>query len=169
MEARERTLGREHPDTLQSVNNLAELLDTRGDYAHAEVLFRRALEVRERTLGKQEPRTLHSVSNLAQVLDAKGEDTAAEALYLRAEADMEHVLSPEHYFRLELDYHFSLLREKQGRLAEALPLAEHAAAGAAKTLLAASPDRLKYEKNLADLRAKLAAASPVPAAASPHP
>ena len=34
-----------------------------------------------------------------------------------------------------------------------------------KTLPVNNPDRLKYEKNLADLRAKLASASPSPAPA----
>ena len=38
LEARERVLGREHPDTLQSVNNLAALLYRNGDYDAAEPL-----------------------------------------------------------------------------------------------------------------------------------
>ena len=49
----QRTLGKEHPDTLNSVNNLAALLRGRGDYDNAEPLYRRALEARERTLGKE--------------------------------------------------------------------------------------------------------------------
>ena len=35
LETRERTLGRENPDTLTSVNNLAFLLEARGNYADA--------------------------------------------------------------------------------------------------------------------------------------
>ena len=42
LEASERVLGPEHPDTLTSVNNLAFLLKSKGDYAGAEPLFRRA-------------------------------------------------------------------------------------------------------------------------------
>ena len=36
---REKVLGKEHPDTLASVNNLAELLHRKGDYAGAEPLY----------------------------------------------------------------------------------------------------------------------------------
>ena len=162
LEARERTLGKEHPDTLQSVNNLAAVLYDKGGYAEAEALYRRCLEAQERTLGKEHPSTLITVTNLAQAVDAEGNDAAAERLYTRAETDMEHALPPEHHFRLELDYYYCLMRQKQGRFAEALPLAEHAVAGAAKTLPAGSPNRVKYEKNLTDLRAKLASATPAP-------
>ncbi len=58
LEAQERTLGKEHPDTLASVNNLAGLLQDKGDYAGAEPLYRRAMEAQERTLGKEHPDTL---------------------------------------------------------------------------------------------------------------
>ena len=44
LEVRERTLGKEHPDTLDSSNWLGGLLSKKGDYAGAEPLFRRALE-----------------------------------------------------------------------------------------------------------------------------
>ena len=162
LEARERTLGREHPDTLQSVNNLAGVLDDKGDHAQAEALFRRCLEAQEHTLGKEHPSTLISVNNLAGSLVARGDYAGAEALYLRAQTGMAHVFPPEHPYRLDIDYYFSLLRQKQNRLMDALPLAEGAAVGAAKTLPPDSSDRLRYEKNLADLRAKLASASPSP-------
>ncbi len=36
-------LGPKHPDTLTSVNNLAGLLQNKGDYDGAEPLYRRAL------------------------------------------------------------------------------------------------------------------------------
>ena len=156
LEAQERTLGKDHPETLMTVGNLGSLLYAKGDYAGAELFFRRALDTMERTLGPEHPLTLGSVSNLAQLLDAKGDYAAAEPFYLRAEAAMEHALPPEHAYRLDVDYNFSLLRQKQGRLAEALPLAEHAAAGAQKSLPENSPVRRMYEKNLLNLRAKLA-------------
>ena len=44
LEASERVLGAEHPDTLASVNNLAALLMSKGDYAGAQPLYERALE-----------------------------------------------------------------------------------------------------------------------------
>ena len=62
LEARERTLGAEHPDTLGSVNNLAECLEAMGQLKDAEALYRRALEARERTLGAEHPSTLAAQS-----------------------------------------------------------------------------------------------------------
>ena len=80
----ESQLGKEHPDTLSSVNNLAALLQNRGDYDNAEPLYRRALEARERTLGKEHPDTLSSVNNLAALLRGRGDYDNAEPLYRRA-------------------------------------------------------------------------------------
>jgi hypothetical protein len=65
LEARERTLGPEHPDTLISVNSLGLLYKSQGRYGEAEPLFLRALEAWERTLGPEHPRTLISLNNLA--------------------------------------------------------------------------------------------------------
>ena len=39
LEASERVLGKEHPDTLLSVNNLAMLYQAQGRYAQAEPLY----------------------------------------------------------------------------------------------------------------------------------
>ena len=65
LEARERTLGAEHPNTLVSVNNLAICLQAMGQLKDAEALYRRALEARERTLGAEHPSTLASINSLA--------------------------------------------------------------------------------------------------------
>ena len=78
LEARERVLGSEHPDTLVSVNDLAVLYQTEKRYAEAEPLFKRALEARERVLGAENPTTLQSVSNLASLYDAEGRSGEAE-------------------------------------------------------------------------------------------
>ena len=58
-------LGPEHPETLISVNNLAELYKAQGRYGEAEPLYKRALAASERALGPEHPDTLASVDNLA--------------------------------------------------------------------------------------------------------
>ncbi len=162
LEARERTLGKEHPDTLESVNNLAIVLAAKGEYAGAEALFRRAIEVQERTLGKEHPDTLLIVNNLAAVLDLKGDLASAETLFRRCLEARERTLGKEHPVTAMTAFNLSLLEIAQGKLREALPLAEEAVAAAKASLPEDHPDRRDYEKNLADLRAKLAAASPHP-------
>ena len=68
LDSKEKVLGKEHPDTLTSVSNLALVLQYQGKYDEAEQIDRRALDGREKALGKEHPDTLISVSNLALVL-----------------------------------------------------------------------------------------------------
>ena len=67
LDSREKMLGKEHPDTLTSVCNLASVLRYQGKYGEAEPMNRRALDDNEKVLGKEHPSTLKSVSNLASV------------------------------------------------------------------------------------------------------
>ena len=55
LDSRERVLGKEHPDTLTSVNNLAGCLYALGDAAGALPLLRRAADGFERLLGPDHP------------------------------------------------------------------------------------------------------------------
>ncbi|OSS43186.1 hypothetical protein B5807_12172, partial [Epicoccum nigrum] len=72
LEAREKVLGREHPNTLASMNNLALVLDSQGKYEEAEAMHRQTLATREKVLGREHPNTLASMNNLASVLDRQG-------------------------------------------------------------------------------------------------
>jgi hypothetical protein len=62
-------LGLEHPETLGSVNNLALLLQAKGDLAAAEPLYRRALEGYRRVLGEEHPSTKIVAENHALCLE----------------------------------------------------------------------------------------------------
>ena len=59
----EKSLGPEHPDTAQSLNNLASLYQRMGDYARAEPLFHRSLKIREKVLGPDHPITALALNN----------------------------------------------------------------------------------------------------------
>ena len=70
LEGCERTLGRDHPDTLtSSVSNLGALLFQQGKLKEAEPFFRRALEGSKRTLGSEHPHTRTSARWLTLLLD----------------------------------------------------------------------------------------------------
>ena len=73
LEGRERTLGRDHLDTVGSANDLGLLLYGQDKFTLAEPLFRHALEGNERILGRDHPNTLKSVSNLRVLLKAMKE------------------------------------------------------------------------------------------------
>ena len=149
LEARERTLGNEHPDTLTSVNNLALLLRRTGRYDEAEPLYRRALEARERTLGNEHPDTLISVNNLAVLLDNKGRYDEAEPLYRRALEASERTLGNEHPDTLISVNNLAALLDKKGRYDEAEPLYRRALEARERTLGNEHPDTLTSVNNLA--------------------
>ena len=77
----EKILGKEHPFTLISINNLAEVLSSQGNYEEAERIHRQVLALRERVLGKEYPSTLTSINNLASVLSSQGNYEEAERIY----------------------------------------------------------------------------------------
>jgi tetratricopeptide (TPR) repeat protein len=85
LEDRERTLGKEHPFTLTTMNSLAAIYTAQGHYREAESLYKRAVEASERTLGKEHSLTQTSLKGLAAVYKAEGRSDEAERLYSQAE------------------------------------------------------------------------------------
>jgi Flp pilus assembly protein TadD len=79
-----------------SLNNLAILLQSQGDYAAARPLFERALAIREKVLGPEHPRTADSLDNLGILLQTLGDPAGARPLHERALAIREKALGPEH-------------------------------------------------------------------------
>ena len=82
----EKAFGRDHPSVAGSLNNLAGLYRTQGQYAQAEPLYKRSLAILEKALGPDHPSVAMSLENMAALYrktDRKGE---AEALEKRAAA-----------------------------------------------------------------------------------
>jgi hypothetical protein len=73
VDARKRTLGPEHPDTLMAMGNLATTIGTQGDLIVACQLQEQTLDAYHRTLGPRHPATLVAIKNLVVTLQAKGE------------------------------------------------------------------------------------------------
>jgi Tfp pilus assembly protein PilF len=85
LEAREVSLGPEHADTLDVVDDLGNLLGDKGDYEGAEALKRRALEGIEKAFGAEHADTLRRVSNLGWLLnESNRREAALELLRTRA-------------------------------------------------------------------------------------
>ena len=151
LEYAERVQGKEHSNTLTSVNNLAGLLYSKGDYAGAEPLYRRALEDRERVMGKDHPSTLGSVSGLAFLLYSKGDYVGAEPLYRRALEGSERVLGKDHPDTLDSVNRLGLLLRSKGDYAGAELLYRRALEGRERVLGKDHPDTLMSVNNLAFL------------------
>jgi tetratricopeptide (TPR) repeat protein len=92
----EEVLGKTHPETLATMNNLAAVLDRQGKYAEAETINRQTLKLREEVLGKTHPDTLTSVFCLAYLLKNKKQYEEASILYVRACTGYKSSLGSEH-------------------------------------------------------------------------
>ena len=149
LELRTKLLGKEHPDTLTSVNNLANVLDDKGDYAGAEALYRRCLEAHERTLGKEHPDTLTSVNGLASVLADKGDYAGAEALYRRCLEAQERTLGKEHPDTLGGVNNLAIVLRAEGDYAGAEALYRRCLEAQERALDKEHPDTLRSVNNLA--------------------
>ena len=148
---RERTLGPEHLNTLNGVNNLGYLLQVKGDLVGAEPHYRRALEARERTLGLDHSDTLISVNNLASLLRAKGDLVGAEPLYRRALEAQDRTLGPEHPHTLNSVNNLGYLLHARDDLAGAKPFLRRALEAHERTLGPEHPDTFSSINNLAAL------------------
>jgi tetratricopeptide (TPR) repeat protein len=122
LEASERLLGPEHPDTLTTVGNLGLLYSDKGDYEQAEAFYTRCLEASERLLGPEHPSTLTTVGNLGLLYSDKGDYEQAEAFYTRCLEARERLLGPEHPDTLSTAYNVADVLSQQKRHAEAIPL-----------------------------------------------
>jgi primosomal replication protein N len=90
------TLSKEHPSTLDSMNNLANVLDSQGKYEEAEAMHQQTLQLKEKVLGKEHPSTPESINNLALVLNHQGKYKEAEVMHRQTLQMIEKVLSKEH-------------------------------------------------------------------------
>jgi tetratricopeptide (TPR) repeat protein len=117
-----------------SLNDSALSLESAGDVAGAEGLFRRALNIAESALGPDHPDTAGTLNNLASLLEAKGNYTAAEALYWRALAICETRLGPDDPRTVRTLDNLAGLLVARGDYAAAAPLYRRALAVAEKAL-----------------------------------
>ncbi|GIK03993.1 hypothetical protein Aspvir_008068 [Aspergillus viridinutans] len=84
LELREKLFGREHPRTLDTMENIAIVLSEQGKYEEAEQMHRQALELKRKALGEESPSTLKCKSNFAALLGYLGKYDEAEQMHRQA-------------------------------------------------------------------------------------
>ncbi len=62
-------MGKEHPDTATTYNNIAGVYYAQGEYEKALEWYDRALKIYEKVFGKQHPHTIKIVNNMQFVLN----------------------------------------------------------------------------------------------------
>jgi non-specific serine/threonine protein kinase/serine/threonine-protein kinase len=119
VELRTRALGPGHPETLEAMSELANVLVREGQFAQAEKLHRELLDLRTRTLGPDHRDTLLSMHNLGIVAEHQGRYTEAEKLTREAWEAEKRVLGPEHPDTLKSMSNLALDCLQLGRYQEA--------------------------------------------------
>jgi hypothetical protein len=147
---RRRVLGEDHPDTLTSMNNLAETLRSQGDLGAARRLQEQALAVRRRVLGEDHPDTLTSMNNLALVLYNQSDLGAARGLQEQVLAMMRRVLGEDHPDTLTSINNLAETLRSQGDLGAAQRLQEQELTVRRRVLGEDHPDTLTSMNNLAE-------------------
>ncbi|MGH3933043.1 MAG: FxSxx-COOH system tetratricopeptide repeat protein [Pseudonocardiaceae bacterium] len=94
-------LGADHPDTLESANNLALGLAALGQYEQVRLLGEDTLVRRRRILGDDHPDTLHSANDLAVNMRRLGHDEQARQLHDDTLTRRRRVLGDDHPDSLE--------------------------------------------------------------------
>ncbi|HEY5314368.1 MAG TPA: CHAT domain-containing tetratricopeptide repeat protein [Pirellulales bacterium] len=117
-----RVLGGSHPDYAVSLNTLANLHRSMGDYARAEPLYKEESEILKRALGETHPHYAMSLNNLADLYRDMGDYARAEPLYKQSMEILKKTLG-----ELDRDYAASLdslagLYRRIGDYARAEPL-----------------------------------------------
>lgn len=143
------SLGLEHPDTLNTKQNLAVALMAQGGFAEAHALNERVLEARARLLGPDHPDTLTATNNLAGTSFEQGDFARARALYERALDGRTGQLGPEHADTLAAMHNLAFALMAQGDLAGARAMFERARAAQTHLLGAEHPATLLTTKGLA--------------------
>ncbi len=92
----QRDFGEQHPDTLNTLNNLAVLYQNIGDYTQAEPLYQQTLKISQDVLGNQHPDTAASLNNLALLYQAMGDYPRAKPLHQQALKIRQDVLGDQH-------------------------------------------------------------------------
>ncbi|RYP67309.1 hypothetical protein DL771_007327 [Monosporascus sp. 5C6A] len=118
-ELRRELLGEEHPDTLNSMANLASTYLNQGRWEEAESLGVQVMETRKRVLEKEHPDTLTSMSNLASTYWDQGRWKEAESLGVQVIDIWKRVLGEEHPHTLTSMGNLAWTYRNQGRWKEA--------------------------------------------------
>jgi len=116
---RMRTLGPDHPDTIDTRHSIARRLAERADYDNAEIEYSRTLEAMRRTLGPDNIETLNLRHNIAALVSFRGNYAQAEAQYRDILAIKLKTLSQDHEYVLLTRHEIARMMSEQGRYADA--------------------------------------------------
>ena len=151
LDGQEKILGKGHPDTLGTVQNIAIVFWNKGEYDKALKWYQRALDGKEKVLGKDHIDTLLTVQNMAIVFWNKGEYDKALEWYQRALDGNEKVLGKGHPDTLRTVHNMAIVFRNKGEYDRALEWNQRALDGQEKVLGKDHPDTLLTVHNMANV------------------
>ncbi len=151
LELREKTLGPEHPDVLESLGILATLYKAQNEYAKAEPLYQRVLSTLEKKLGPDHIEVARPLNGLASLYSERGDFAKAEPMFLRALAIRERALKPDDPLLASSLHNLVLLYSEKGDYVKAEPRFQRALAIWEKALGPGHPQVADALTNLANL------------------
>jgi eukaryotic-like serine/threonine-protein kinase len=139
----------DHPDTLNSMTNLAQAYQSAGRLTDALQLLQDTLKLRKARLGANDPETLWTMNRLGETLQALGRPAEALPLYEEELRIATKVLGPDHEDTLIYMDKLAGIYQNLGRLAEAVALYEKTLQLEKTKLAPDHPDLLATKSNLA--------------------
>ncbi|MCL2284361.1 MAG: FxSxx-COOH system tetratricopeptide repeat protein [Fibromonadales bacterium] len=146
---REKFLGKEHPDTASTYNNMAGIFQDQGNYVKALEYYGHALVVSEKVLGKEHINTVSTYNNIAGVFQSQGNYIKALEYCNYALAIREKVLGKEHKSTANTYNNIGGIFENQGDYVKALEFYGHALAIREKVLGKEHPNTANTYNNIA--------------------
>ncbi|KAL7271065.1 hypothetical protein RUND412_006204 [Rhizina undulata] len=145
----EKVLGKNHPTTLDIVNDMAIVFQSQGRYIDALEWYRRSLAGCEETLGDGHVSTLSTVNNIALVMDSQGWYDEALLWYRRALEGKEKALGVDHPLTLATLNNIANVFNSQCQFDDALECYQRALAGLEKALGKDNPATMSTDNNIA--------------------
>jgi non-specific serine/threonine protein kinase/serine/threonine-protein kinase len=155
LETERRVLGEDDPQTLATLNQLANAYWYRQRFKEAEPLYVDVVERRRRTLGPEHPDTLRASWDLASVYLMTDRLADGERLLLEVLEIQRRTLGEEHPDALDSLNNLQSVYYQQKRYDEALPIALQVLAARRKAFGEDHPATLRAMHNLATVHDKL--------------
>ena len=119
LDARNRILGVEHPDTITAMANLASTYRNLGKFTEAEKLEIQVLDARNIIFGVDDPNTLCAMANLAETYYSLGKYPEAEDLGIQVLDARNRILGMEHPDTITAMADLAAIYRGLGKLTEA--------------------------------------------------
>ncbi|KAJ6535347.1 hypothetical protein DFH09DRAFT_1324968 [Mycena vulgaris] len=148
-------LGKEHPDTLSAMNDLAITYSNLGRLQEAEEFQVEVLEKQRKILGREHPYTLSAMNNLANTYAELGRLQEAEELQVEVLEKRGKILGWEHPYTLSAMNNLATTYFKVGRSQEAEELQAKVLEKRRKILGGEHPGTLDAMNNLAHTYSEL--------------